>query len=65
MAFGDVIEPKAGAAMVGALSAHPDFPVERDVMLQAVRDTVPEKAVEINLSAFENGYNECRQKMRK
>lgn len=42
--------------MVGALSALDGFPVEKDVMLNAVRSIVPPKAVATNERAFENGY---------
>jgi len=42
--------------MVGALSACPEFPVEKEVMLKGVRGIVPKKAIEINDRAFENGY---------
>ena len=42
--------------MVGALAALPGFPVSREVMLEAVRHTVPEKAVALNEKAFMNGY---------
>ncbi|MGA1822638.1 MAG: indolepyruvate oxidoreductase subunit beta [Thermoplasmatota archaeon] len=42
--------------MVGALSASPGFPVNRDIMKEAVRMTVPKRAVDINLKAFDLGY---------
>lgn len=42
--------------MVGALSASPTFPIEKEVMLRAVRNIVPKKAVATNEKAFENGY---------
>ena len=43
--------------MVGALSAFSDFPIKKDIMLEAVKNIVPKKAVEVNIKAFENGFN--------
>ena len=43
--------------MVGALAASPAFPVGKDHMLEAVRGTVPKKALDVNLKAFELGYS--------
>jgi len=42
--------------MVGALAASPGFPVEKENMLEAMKSTVPPKAVEVNVRAFENGF---------
>lgn len=46
--------------MVGALSASPDFPVDRSAMEEAVKMTVPGKAVEVNLKAFDLGFQVVR-----
>jgi indolepyruvate ferredoxin oxidoreductase, beta subunit len=43
--------------MVGALSALSGFPIEKETMLEAVRNTVPKKVIAINEKAFENGYH--------
>ncbi|MEA3558317.1 MAG: indolepyruvate ferredoxin oxidoreductase subunit beta [Candidatus Thermoplasmatota archaeon] len=43
--------------MVGALAASPDFPVGKEHMVEAVKENVPEKALEVNLKAFELGYS--------
>jgi indolepyruvate ferredoxin oxidoreductase beta subunit len=43
--------------MVGALAASPAFPVDKDHMLVAVKETVPKKALEVNIKAFEMGYS--------
>jgi indolepyruvate ferredoxin oxidoreductase beta subunit len=43
--------------MVGALAASPAFPVDKDHMLVAVKETVPKKALEVNIQAFELGYS--------
>ncbi|WP_297435160.1 indolepyruvate ferredoxin oxidoreductase subunit beta [Thermococcus sp.] len=42
--------------LVGALSALPEFPIDRETMLEAVKASVPEKALEENIKAFELGY---------
>ena len=42
--------------MVGALAACVGFPLEKKKMLEAVKSTVPPRAVEVNVRAFENGY---------
>lgn len=43
--------------MVGALAASPDFPVGKEDMLEAVKENVPKKALEVNMKAFELGFN--------
>ena len=53
---------KAGKAltvnvvMVGALSAAAGFPLGKDEMLEAMKSTVPPRALETNIRAFELGY---------
>lgn len=42
--------------MVGALAGSPDFPVEKEAMLEAVKENVPKKALDVNIKAFELGY---------
>jgi len=42
--------------LVGALTASPCFPIDKDVMVEAVKRLVPPKAVDMNLKAFELGY---------
>lgn len=43
--------------MVGALAALPGFPVEKEHMLEATKENVPKKALEVNLTAFEKGFD--------
>ena len=50
------LETAAGAAMVGALAASVSFLLEKEKMLEDVKSTVPPRAVEVNVRAFENGY---------
>ncbi|MFW3145747.1 MAG: indolepyruvate ferredoxin oxidoreductase subunit beta [Thermoplasmatota archaeon] len=53
---------KAGSAqtvnvvMVGALAASPGFPVGKSMMLDAVKENVPKKALDVNTKAFDLGY---------
>ncbi|ASI99050.1 indolepyruvate ferredoxin oxidoreductase subunit beta [Thermococcus celer] len=47
--------------LVGALSALPEFPIDRDTMLEAVKASVPEKAVDANVRAFELGYEAMKK----
>ena len=47
--------------MVGALSAYPEFPIDRESMEEAVKMTVPPKAVDVNLKAFDLGYGVVEQ----
>ena len=42
-------------SLIGVMAKHTD--IEKDVWLQTIKDTVPEKFLEINLKAFELGYN--------
>ncbi len=43
--------------MVGALAASPNFPVGKEFMLEAVKENVPKKALDVNIKAFELGFN--------
>ena len=43
--------------MVGALAASPNFPVGKEHMLEAVKDNVPKKALDVNIDAFKLGFN--------
>jgi len=58
---------KAGTSMaenvvlVGALTASPCFPIDKEVMVEAVRRLVPPKALEVNLKAFELGFRSVKE----
>ena len=41
--------------LIGVLAKHMD--IDKDAFLNAIRDTVPEKFLDVNLAAFEKGYN--------
>lgn len=60
---------EAGAAitqnivMVGALAATDALPLSKEEMLGSIRDNVPEKFVDINVKAFELGYEAVKKQI--
>lgn len=46
-------------AMLGAATAISTFPLEKDDVINIMKDNLPPKSIEINLKAFEEGYNSC------
>lgn len=46
----------ANAVMIGAVAAADGFPVGRDVLMDVLLETVPEKFADINRKAFDLGY---------
>ncbi len=48
--------------MVGALAASEGFPLDRDAVVEAMTSTVPPKAVDVNLKAFELGSEAFKSK---
>jgi len=42
--------------MLGALAAQKKFPVKKEILLEAVNNIVPSKAIDVNIKAFESGY---------
>jgi indolepyruvate ferredoxin oxidoreductase beta subunit len=46
----------ANAVMIGAVAAADGFPIGRDVLLDTLLETVPEKFADINRKAFDLGY---------
>lgn len=63
------IAKKAGAAitqnivMIGALTAVDAFPMDKDEMKESIEKNVPEKFLEVNMKAFEEGYAEGKSQM--
>ena len=47
----------ANAVMIGAVAAMKGFPIGKDILLEALREQVPEKFLELNIKAFEMGYS--------
>lgn len=62
---------KAGTAkamnvvMLGALAACPKNPVLRKTLEEVIKDKVPSKTIEVNLKAFELGFNKVSEDLRR
>lgn len=46
-------------AMLGAATAISTFPIEKDDVIEIMKENLPPKTIEINLKAFDEGYNSC------
>ncbi|HPU62498.1 MAG TPA: indolepyruvate ferredoxin oxidoreductase subunit beta [Bacillota bacterium] len=53
----------ANVVMLGALSSLGTLPVDEECLLAAVRDRVPQKALDVNLKAFELGKKAMKELM--
>lgn len=51
----------ANAVMIGAVAAVKGFPIPKDVLLEALRKQVPPKFLDLNVKAFEMGYQAVSQ----
>ena len=47
----------ANAVMIGAVAAMDGFPLSKEVLLDALKMQVPQKFLDLNVKAFEMGYN--------
>ena len=47
-------------AMLGAAAATPNFPLNKEDVIETMKANLPPKSIEINLKAFEAGYNSCQ-----
>ena len=62
---------KAGTAkamnvvMLGALAACPKNPVPKRILEEVIKDRVPVKTIEVNLKAFELGFNRVSEDLRR
>jgi len=62
---------KAGTAkvmnvvMLGALAACPKNPVPRKILEEVIKSRVPSKTIEVNLKAFELGFNKISEDLRR
>ncbi|WP_321422245.1 indolepyruvate oxidoreductase subunit beta [uncultured Methanobacterium sp.] len=45
--------------MLGAAAAVPGFPVDKEIIIESMKNNLPEKSVPINLKAFEEGFKFC------
>ncbi|HIH35078.1 MAG TPA: indolepyruvate oxidoreductase subunit beta [Methanosphaera sp.] len=46
-------------AMLGAATAISTFPLNKEEVIEMMKNHLPPKSIEINLIAFEEGYNSC------
>ena len=46
-------------AMLGAATAISTFPLDKEEVIEMMKNHLPPKSIEINLVAFEEGYNSC------
>ena len=44
--------------LLGAAAATPEFPIDKDLILQSMKENLPPKSIETNLKAFESGFAE-------
>lgn len=54
----------ANAVMIGAVAAADGFPIGRDVLLETLLETVPEKFADINRKAFDLGFEYYSSKIK-
>ncbi|HZK11246.1 MAG TPA: indolepyruvate oxidoreductase subunit beta, partial [Atribacterota bacterium] len=47
--------------LLGAAVAIPNFPVDKKLIIQSMKENLPSKSVEMNLKAFELGFKEIRK----
>ncbi|RAP45142.1 MAG: indolepyruvate ferredoxin oxidoreductase subunit beta [Methanosphaera sp. rholeuAM6] len=47
-------------AMLGAATAISTFPLEKEDVIKIMKENLPPKSIEINLKAFDEGYNSCK-----
>jgi len=48
--------------LLGAAVAIPNFPVDKKLIIQSMKENLPPKSVEMNLKAFELGFKEVKNK---
>jgi indolepyruvate ferredoxin oxidoreductase beta subunit len=46
--------------LLGAAVATPNFPIEKDLVIQSMKENLPPKSIEMNLRAFEMGFEEVK-----
>lgn len=47
--------------LLGAAVATPNFPIEKDLVIQSMKENLPLKSIETNLKAFEMGFEEVKK----
>ena len=53
----------ANAVMIGAVAAVEGFPLSKDLLLEKLRENVPPKFLELNLKAFDLGYEYMKNRV--
>jgi indolepyruvate ferredoxin oxidoreductase beta subunit len=46
--------------LLGAAVATPEFPIDKDLIVQSMKENLPPKSIETNLRAFEMGFKEVK-----
>ena len=46
--------------LLGAAVATPNFPIEKDLVIQSMKENLPPKSIETNLKAFKMGFEEVK-----
>ncbi len=46
--------------LLRAVVATPNFPIEKDLVIQSMKENLPPKSIEANLKAFEMGFKEVK-----
>ncbi|MCK4240372.1 MAG: indolepyruvate oxidoreductase subunit beta [Candidatus Atribacteria bacterium] len=57
---GDIISENM--VLLGAAVAIPNFPVNKDLIIQSMKENLPHKSIETNLKAFERGFKEVKKR---
>jgi len=47
--------------LLGAAVATPEFPVDKDLIIQSMKKNLPPRSIETNLKAFESGFTEGKK----
>ncbi|MDO5851129.1 MAG: indolepyruvate oxidoreductase subunit beta [Methanobacteriaceae archaeon] len=48
-------------ALLGATSAIKDFPVNKELIIESMKNNLSEKTIPINMASFNNGYESCKK----
>jgi len=51
--------------LLGAAVATPNFPVDKELIIQSMKENLPTKSIETNLKAFEKGFEEVKKRRKK
>ena len=48
-------------AMLGGATAISTFPLDTESVIDTMKDNLPPKSIDINIKAFNDGYNSCKK----